>query len=65
MCVRVYVSVLTVFIYFFVFCFERVCVLPPFDGEIKMYIYINDIHVNKPETEHMYLYTRSYTDGET
>jgi len=36
-CVRVYVSVLTVFIYF-LFSVLNVCVLPPFDGEIKMYI---------------------------
>ena len=38
-CVSVYVCVLTVFIYLFIY-FLNVWVLLPFDGEIKMYIYI-------------------------
>ena len=37
-CVRVYVCVLTVFIYFLFLFFLNVWVLLPFDGEIKMYI---------------------------
>ena len=40
--VCIYVCVLTVFIYFFVFFFECVGVLP-FDGEIKMYIFMKDV----------------------